>query len=76
MGIYALSHANERMKYVSELFFQISLKLKVSPIKNLSGKEIHHFKVNLQMACKSEALLKININYAKYKNDSRDTHTP
>lgn len=64
------------MKYVSELFFQFYFKIKRVPNQNLSGKEKHHFKVNLQMVHKSEALLKININYAKYKNDSRDTHTP
>lgn len=64
------------MKYVSELFFQYYFNIKSIPNQNLSGKEIHHFKVNLQMVYKSEALLKINTNYDKYKNDSRDTHTP
>lgn len=39
MGIYTLGHANERMKYVSELFFQITLKLKASPIKISVGKK-------------------------------------
>lgn len=57
-------------------FSNFTLKLKVSPIKISVGEKNIIFKVNLQMVHKSEALLKININYAKYKNDSRDTHTP
>jgi hypothetical protein len=73
MGIYTLGHTKWRRSWIY-YFSRLIFKLNALPIKISVGNKKHHLKVNLLKVCKSEALLKININYVKYKNNSRKAY--
>lgn len=73
MGIYILGYIKWRRSWIY-YFFRLIFKLNVFLIKILVGNKKYYLKVNFLKVCKSEVLLKININYVKYKNNSRKVY--